>query len=471
MRVALVSVAIALAACSTSIEVDDSAASATSGATSSSSVGTGGAGGASTSSSVGTGGAGVGWSDVISTSASGNTPFGLGIDAADNVVLGVRAYGPVDVGDGPIPERSVLVRYDPGGNILWAKGLAADPSSLAVHPSGDIFFGGAFGDGPIDLGAGPMSCAVSAKCIVVARLDAGGQVLWSRTAKAISGGGVEPLGLAVDAAGDVVVGGRFQGILDFGGVLLQQVDNLGDAFVVKLSSNGDALWGKAVLGANAVSSVAIDGAGDVVLVGSHDTAFDLGGDPVPGSGLFLAKLGPSGAHILSRSFGASGEIFATVDGAGNVLLTGSYNAPIDFGGGLLENEGPPDLFVVKLDAMGNHVFSRGFGAAAIQNGLGIAADAAGNAFVTGFFAGAVDFGAGAISSAGQYDAFLVKYDPKGSALESHAYGDAETQVAWYVVVDSVGVPIVTGAFHGTIDLGQGPFTSSTESTFIARIAP
>src|SRR5207249_12098677 len=77
-------------------------------------------------------------------------------------------------------------------------------------------------------------------------------------------------------------------------------------------------------------------------------------------------------------------------------------------------------FVTKLNPTGSGiVYSAYLGGSAEENGLGIAVDAAGNAYVTGL-TGSRNFpttpGAFQTTFAGVEDAFVTKLDPTGSAL-------------------------------------------------------
>jgi hypothetical protein len=104
-----------------------------------------------------------------------------------------------------------------------------------------------------------------------------------------------------------------------------------------------------------------------------------------------------------------------VDNSGNVLISGNFTGTVDFGGGPLAsagngNEGE-DVYLVKFDNDGNHLWSKRFGDALAQGCYDVAADTSGNALVTGLFYGTVDFGNGPLVSAGSRDIFIAKFSP------------------------------------------------------------
>jgi hypothetical protein len=91
----------------------------------------------------------------------------------------------------------------------------------------------------------------------------------------------------------------------------------------------------------------------VVSATISDDVLDLGGGPltVVGSGVLVAKLDPSGAHVWSRTFGdgnggVGGPVVAY--GQGNTLVSGTFLGEIDFGAGPLTNTGGANLFVANL---------------------------------------------------------------------------------------------------------------------------
>jgi len=208
-------------------------------------------------------------------------------------------------------------------------------------------------------------------------------------------------------------------------------------------------------------SIATDASGNVVVTGYFSGSTDFGGGPLVGTGLYVAKFDAAGNHLWSQRFGDSenswGRAIAT-DASGNVVVTGSFGGVVDFGGGPLTSAGGNDVFVAKFDAAGNHLWSRRFGDGYSQKGMAIAADALGNVVVTGDFGGVVDFGGGPLTCAGGEDIFVAKFDAVGNHIWSQSYGDVDHQYGRAIATDASGNAVVTGYFLGTVDFGGGPLT-------------
>ena len=149
----------------------------------------------------------------------------------------------------------------------------------------------------------------------------------------------------------------------------------------------------------------------------------------------------------------------------NVFLIGDFSSTADFGGGpLTSSGGSQDVFVVKLDADGNHLWSRVFGDAAFQLGSGIVADTDGSVIITGEHTGTIDFGGGPLTNAsGQFNVFLAKLDADGAHLWSRNFGNGSVQYVRGVTTDTANNVVVTGYFFNTVDFGGGPLTSVGEA--------
>jgi FlgD Ig-like domain/Beta-propeller repeat len=347
---------------------------------------------------------------------------------------------------------------------LWSQrfGSTSDDvgQGVAVDGSGNVFMTGRF-IGTVDFGGGGLVSA-GFDDIVVAKFSPTGAHLWSQ--RFGSTGLDRGLAIAVDGSGNVTVTGAFSGTVDFGGGPLVSAGGQ-DIFVASYDASGAHLWSKHFgdTGDDRGRGIAVDGSGDVLVTGQFAGTVDFGGgnlvSSVGSDDIFLAKYDSSGAHVWSKRFGSSNQdigFAVAVDGSGNAVLTGFFRGAVNFGGGNLTSAGVEDIFVAKYDATGAHQWSQRFGSTATDVGNGVALDASGNVFLTGYFFNTVDFGGGGlISSSGSRDIFLAKYDATGAHQWSQRFGSTGDDQGDAVAVDGSGNVVMTGYFNGTMTFGGG----------------
>jgi hypothetical protein len=330
--------------------------------------------------------------------------------------------------------------------------------------------------GSVDFGGGVLTSSGPGDVFVV-KLDASGQHVWSRRFGSASG--QVAYGVATDADGSVLVTGVFYGAIDFGGGALTSA-GAADIFVAKLDPDGNHLWSRRFGdSANQTAySIATDTMGNVVITGTCDGVVDFGAGPLPGAGggdAFVTKLDAAGNHLWSKRFGDANDQIGysvAVGGAGDIIVAGALYGSADFGGGPVESAGGSDAFAVKLDADGNHLWSRRFGDAYDQIGYSVAADVAGNAVLTGTFGGLIDFDGGPLTSAGGGDVFVAKLDSMGQHLWSRRAGAAGQDSGNAIKMDSTGDVVVAGDFAAMADFGAGPLMSAGASdVFVAKFSP
>lgn len=254
---------------------------------------------------------------------------------------------------------------------------------LATDTAGGVLAFGDFLDAA-DLGDGAVTPAGGGTDLFLTRLDASGRHLWSKHFGDAKGQRATTVALADD--GSTFLSGDFQGSLDFGAGPLVSVPQPGGAptaFFAKLDAEGKPIWSKVLAGKPSgtvtVESTAIRGS-ELLIAGTFSGTVDFGGGALTSAGtssydtsLFVAKLTTNGDHVWSKSFepksdkisGSFGLHIPSVglDAKGNAVLAGTFENNIDFGGGMLSPssvvpDAVDDSFVVKLDTMGNHVWSK-----------------------------------------------------------------------------------------------------------------
>lgn len=224
----------------------------------------------------------------------------------------------------------------------------------------------------------------------------------------------------------------------------------------------------------------IDSQGNTIAVGDFDGTVDFGGGPLVSAGgndTFLLKVDPMGAHVWSKKFGTAGlqSVQAVaVTATDEIVIAGYFQTTINFGGANLTTSGGSDMFVAKFAADGTFMWSVKFGSATDdQLALAVAVDAAGDVYFTGSFLGTMTVGT-SLASAGGADIILAKLNGMtGAALWGKKFGDAAIdQAGRSVAVDGQGNVLIAGAFDGTVDFGGGPLTTAgSTDAFVAKFDP
>jgi len=143
------------------------------------------------------------------------------------------------------------------------------------------------------------------------------------------------------------------------------------------------------------------------------------------------------------------------DASGNAYVTGIYSGTITIGSTELSTRGSMDIFLAKFDPQGNPVWARSAGGTGHDTPRQIAVDAAGNCFLTGVFNGTATFGSVGIVSAGYTDGFLAKYDAKGECAWVVTIGGRFDDGVSGVCVDARGNSVLVGTFTDAFILGNG----------------
>jgi hypothetical protein len=202
--------------------------------------------------------------------------------------------------------------------------------------------------------------------------------------------------------------------------------------------------------------------------------------PMSGSGQtasFVAMLDPTGHYLHQATFHVAGSdsvAGVSVDSSGSVYVGGTFDTTINLGGGSVDSQGQRDIFLGKLDSSFAYVWGKSFGDLNDQLTAATAVDPAGNVVIVGSMRGTVDFGGGPLSAPQDDDqAFLARFDPTGNPLSSGIVPATTSSIGYAVAAPTSGPSdVIVGQFTGTLNRGQGPFTSSGSADgFVAWWVP
>ncbi len=202
-----------------------------------------------------------------------------------------------------------LAKYDNSGEYLWSLSISGSAvkvvNDVATDANDNIYLTGYFEDS-LFVADTVLVASSAEQHFFIIKFDAAGNMAWS--AQFGLSGLVRGSSIAVDNAGDIIAGGYFQGVVDFGGYLLQSGNIDFDLFVVKFSADGTVLWARETVGVfdDFCSAVAVDPQNNIYVSGSFLGEMSLGENiqiNTPGFkvNLFLLKYGADGQPLWARA--------------------------------------------------------------------------------------------------------------------------------------------------------------------------
>ena len=282
---------------------------------------------------------------------------------------------------------------------------------------------------------------------------------WNWARSGTGNGYIEGSTVTTDSFGNIYVSGYFSSEnMTIGTVTLQNaVSSFNDLFLAKYDPSGNLLWAQRYGGSSndRGTSVTTDKAGNVYLTGYfYSPKIGFGTDTLTNAGnvgdIFIVKFDGLGNVIWAKREGAAAlEIPHSihVDSNNNIIVTGRFSSNvITFGTTILTLAGSMDVFIVKYDAYGNLLWAKGAGGGSNDEGYSLSTDDSGNIYVSGYFTQPARFGTIQLISDGQADMFLAKYDPSGNVLWAKRAGGKGDDRATSVKTDASGNSYITGYY-------------------------
>lgn len=376
----------------------------------------------------------------------------VALDASGNVYITGFFDDSIDLDPGAgtmlaVPQNNragFLIKLDSIGMFQWAKVWQSTSgvlcTAVTVDVTGHIIVSGGF-TGTVDLDPdGGVNTATSTFIgdAFVANFDASGSLMWAKHIKSTFAGSARVDALATDANGNVFVAGAFGSKVDFDpGAALVELTSVGisgnqDIYLLKLSSQGNFSWVKQMGGddTDIPTDLVVDNAGSAYVTGYfNDTAdFDAsaGISNLVSRGMddgFLVKFDNAGNQAWSKQLGGGGydEGWRMVydNNFNYVYLTGAFSDTVDFDPGAGVNKliakGDQDVYLSKVDAGGNFLWTKQFGGPFIDASGGIGISPGGNVYLSGYFLQEADYdpGVGVVTltdAQNSMDGYILRMD-------------------------------------------------------------
>ena len=399
--------------------------------------------------------------------------------------LGALAFGADSLNDNQGPYQDIFIaKYDALGHPAWTKNAIgyADANGISTDASGNVYVVGTFFNDSIIFGSHVLvnpNLTPQSSNIFFVKYDSSGNVIWAKNLGGINNDLASAI--TIHANDNLYVVGTFMGdSLKLDNVTIQHLGN-NDGFIAKFDTAGKAIWIKSVGSPyiDGATSVCTDGLGNVFMAGYFQ-----------GSHLFLGSTGnyltsPYAYNVFITKYDSLGNLrwakYAgsnngngpggiAADATGNVYVTGYFSDTVTVSNETITSDGLQNIFTAKYDSSGSLLWAKGTGGDYIDQSTGITLDENSNAYITGYFqSDTIRFdNLELINPVGNQVAFVAEYNAAGQAITAVAPQGTSNSAAAGIAYGE-GSIYVTGAFQsGAIIFGNDTLTNSI-NFFLARL--
>jgi hypothetical protein len=316
-----------------------------------------------------------------------------------------------------------LVKIDSLGNHYWSRlygGTDYDDAQSVQQTS----------DGGYILSGRTKSFGAGSNDMYIIKTNDLGDTMWTRT----YGGPYSDVSYSVQHTTDegYILAGR----------TIRNAGSLSEMYLVKIDSIGDTLWTRSYSGTDNLAAYAVQQTSD----GGY---IMVGGNPFSGGieyDIYVVRTNNLGDTLWTRTFGGAGNDYAL---SVQQTLDGGY---ILAGWTELSSPNYIDVYIVKIDSLGEIMWTRTYGGYIIAG-------------VTGSF------------GAENGDMYLVKINTQGDTIWTLVYGGPDYEVVTSMDLTNDGGYIIAGyTYESWVDpadcwlVKTGPDTSSTHAPSIQWVS-
>lgn len=365
-------------------------------------------------------------------------------------------------------------------NYEWLKSLSGSNDDVArgvcLDSLSNAYVTGSF-SGTTSLG-GQTLTSNGATDIFIAKFSSNGNLVWAKSFGSVS----LDYAFDIDCApeGSFFITGSFRQAMTLQPNTTLSSTGGFDLFTAKFNTNGDCLWAKTSTGTASEygNEIVATFNGNVTVIGNTQGTMIIESDTLihlDSTDLFVVKYDANGNKIWSKGLpgmGIAGGRAISSDGFENTYIAGSFEENIIIDNVVFNSTTAPynDIFISKFSPSGTLIWAKQFGGTGDDYARGIDVDASGNIYVSGVFSNSINFDGLILTAAGSSDIFLIKMDSNGNIIWGKKIGNNGAEEGCEMEVNENGEVFITGGFSQSITLGLTNFNSiGFRDVFIAKL--
>ena len=373
---------------------------------------------------------------------------------SDSLMFGtqqIKSFGNYDV---------LTARYNSKGRYIGGLNYgsfdADDAQSVVVDKNGNYYVGGSFSTEASIATELIEALDPSSTDMFIAKFNNIGILQWVKVFGSTTYDEGAPY-IAVDSLGAVYVAGGFGGTAEFGTRKAISGGQM-DAFVAKMSANGDFIWvqGWGSTENDMATAVSVSPNGDRIYVSGTFIGNVSFGNATYESfankmDFFVRAFDANGGARWAKRIGYSGDdriIASTTQTDGKLVLTGAISQTTTFDTQTISANGEfeSDFFISRITKDGAIELLKRYGGTFEDAGKAVYTDAKGAIFVTGYYDSTTTVEGFIEEAVGGRDGFVTRIKSNGDVDWYRSFGGQYDDEGRGIVVDSKNVPYITGIF-------------------------
>ncbi len=232
-----------------------------------------------------------------------------------------------------------------------------------------------------------------------------------------------------------------------------------------------------ISGGQVATGLATDSYGNVYVAGRVMTDTVTFGDTtvyVPSSASFVAKYSPSGSVVWGQVLSSTGTCNSSdvrVDALGNCYVAGRFSGIITIGNTVLSAASAHSAYIIKFSPTGSVLQSSVLGGSGSVFSNSGYLDPSGNFWLTGSYQGAASLGNYQLPTQAQSQLFVAKFDANATVQWVTSSAGNGTVFGNGLGTDGAGNSYVVGSFTDSVSFGNLTIESSGTDFFVLKLDP